>query len=219
MASRPSSMSSSRSRAARGARRSSPARLARRRLGALVIVAVFGVLCVAVIVPAMQHTIQRIGLPLSHADIIRQQAADKHLDPALVAGVIYAETKFRPRTSAAGAQGLMQILPDTANFIARRSGATRFQTADLGTPQINLAYGCYYLRYLLDRYHGNELLAIAAYNGGEANVDQWAARARSAGHALDQAAIPFPETRDYVARVMQARRDYRANYPRELGLS
>ena len=80
--------------------------------------------------------------------------------------MIYAETKFDPRTSSAGAEGLMQILPQTAEFLARRSGATTFTVADLGTPQVNIAYGTYYLRYLLDEYGGEKLPAIAAYNGG-----------------------------------------------------
>ena len=99
--------------------------------------------------------------------MIRQQAAEKNLDPALIAAVIYAETKFDPRALAAGALGLMQVMPQTAEFLAHRSGATTFTIADLGTPGVNIAYGSYYLRYLLNEYHGNVMLALAAYNGGE----------------------------------------------------
>src|SRR5262249_61357952 len=99
-------------------------------------------------------------------DSLRQPAAAQPLDPALIAAVIYAETKFDPRPSAAGAQGLMQIMPQTAEFLARRSGATTFTTADLATPQVNIAYGSYYLRYLLDEYNGRLVPALAAYNGG-----------------------------------------------------
>ena len=132
--------------------------------------------------------------------MIRQQAAEKHLDPALIAAVIYAETKFDPRSSAAGAVGLMQIMPQTAEFLARRSGATTFTIADLGTPAVNIAYGSYYLRYLLNEYHGNVIDALAAYNGGESNVDRWIADARAQGHALTVDDIPFPETRAYVRR-------------------
>src|SRR5690348_12923201 len=104
--------------------------------------------------PLFRKAVNAFTLPLTNADVIRQQAADKHLDPALIAGVIYAETKFDPRPSSAGAQGLMQILPQTAEFLAHKSGATTFTTADLATPQVNIAYGSYYLRYLLDEYHG-----------------------------------------------------------------
>ena len=97
--------------------------------------------------------------------------------------MIYAETKFDPRPSAAGAQGLMQILPQTAEFLAHRSGAKTFTTADLATPQVNIAYGSYYLRYLLDEYGGSTMLALAAYNGGEANVSRWLADAHARGSA------------------------------------
>ena len=71
----------------------------------------------------------------------------------------------------------MQIEPQTALFLAHRSGATTFTVADLGTPQVNIAYGSYYLRFLLDHYGQNKFEALAAYNGGEANVDRWAAAA------------------------------------------
>ena len=101
----------------------------------------------------------------------------------------------------------MQILPQTAEFLAHRSGATTFTTADLATPAVNIAYGSYYLRYLLDQYGGDTMLALAAYNGGEANVDRWVADARAQGHALTIAEIPFPETRAYVRKVLQTQRD------------
>jgi soluble lytic murein transglycosylase len=170
-----------------------------------------------VALPTLRGAIRRLTLPLEHADIIRQQAREKHVDPALIAAVIYAETKFDPRTSPAGAEGLMQILPATAVFLAHRSGATTFTTADLATPQVNIAYGSYYLRYLLDEYHGDETLALAAYNGGEANVDRWVAAAHAAGQPFSLAAIAFPETRDYVSTVESAEREYRANYASQLG--
>jgi soluble lytic murein transglycosylase len=112
----------------------------------------------------------------------------------------------------------MQLLPSTARFIAQRSGGTRFTTADLSTPEINIAYGSWYLRYLLDRYDGDEVLALAAYNGGATNVDRWLADARSRGERLGVEDIPFAETRAYVQRVLDARREYAQTYPRELGL-
>jgi len=180
--------------------------------------AVAGVLGVgaAILVPQIDKAVREVTLPLRHEDIIRQQAQAKHLDPALIAAVIFAESKFRARTSSTGAQGLMQIQPETARFIARRSGARTFQTADLGTPQINIQYGSYYLRYLLDRYGGNRVLAIAAYNAGETNVDRWIVRSGQRGFGVED--IPFPETRAYVRRVLGAEGDYRHTYRRELGL-
>ena len=168
--------------------------------------------------PMLLHTVRKLELPLSHEQIIREQAAAKHLDPALIAAVIYAETKFDPRTSSAGAEGLMQILPSTAEFLAQRSGGTRFTTSDLGTPAINVAYGSYYLRYLLDHYDGNEMLAVAAYNAGLANVDRWVARARAEGGQLQVSQIPFPQTRAYVQRVLQAQQEYRSLYSQQLGI-
>lgn len=167
--------------------------------------------------PLAKRAVNDLGLPLSYSGVIRQQAAEKHLDPALLAAVIYAETKFDPRTSSAGAEGLMQLMPQTAEFLAQKSGATRFTLRDLDTPAVNIAYGSYYLRYLLDQYHGSTMLALAAYNGGEGNVDQWVARARAHGHPLRISDIPFPETRAYVERVLRARVAYRHTYASQLG--
>lgn len=162
--------------------------------------------------------VKEITLPLRHDDIIRQQAEDKNLDPALVAAVIYEESKFRDQTSHAGARGLMQITPATAAFIARRSGGVAFEQGDLATPQVNISYGTYYLRYLIDRYDGDEELAIAAYNAGHGNVDSWIARAGGEGEFDARADIPFPETRAYLAGVLERRKQYRDNYASELGI-
>ncbi len=166
------------------------------------------------------EAVLEITLPLRHDDIIRQQAADKDVDASLIAAVIYTESRFRDQTSGAGAKGLMQIMPDTADYIARKSGGSEFEQGDLATPEINIAYGSWYLRYLLDRYGGNELLALAAYNGGEGKVDEWRAEAAAKGEKFKVAShVPFKETRDYVERVLSARKDYRATYATELGLN
>lgn len=187
-------------------------------LRSLVAIGAVGLL-IAIAVMRIEHDHSSGGLPLADASLIREQATDKHLDPALIAAVIYAETKFEPRTSTAGALGLMQLEPATAEYIAHLSGGYRFTTGDLATPRINLAYGSWYLRYLLDHYAGDEMLAIAAYNAGLANVDAWVATARSQGRALSVADMPFAETRAYVDRVMRAQREYRSAYPHALGLT
>jgi soluble lytic murein transglycosylase len=204
-----------------GRRAGGPGRLASgpRRLVRLVATLALLAALTAVVVSRVQHASPGMGLPLSDAGVIREQAADKHLDPTLIAGVIYAETRFDPRTSTAGALGLMQILPATADFIARKSGGVRFTTSDLATPKINVAYGSWYLRYLLDHYEGDETLAVAAYNAGLANVDAWVARARGEGSKLTVADIPFPETRAYVQRVMRAQAEYHVVYRHALGLT
>jgi peptidoglycan lytic transglycosylase len=176
-------------------------------------------LAVALSWPSFHHAVREIALPLRHEDIIRQQARDKGLDPALIAAVIYTESRFRDgQTSQAGAQGLMQITPATARMIARKSGGVAFTVEDLGTPQVNIAYGAWYLRYLLSRYADNELFALAAYNGGEGNVDRWIDAARRRDEALTIQAIPFAETRAYVTAVEEAKAEYRRSYARELGL-
>jgi soluble lytic murein transglycosylase len=155
--------------------------------------------------------IQELTLPLRHEDIIRQQSKEKHVDAALIAAVIYAESKFEDRTSGAGARGLMQITPEAANEIERHSGGTTFHLGDLSDPEINIRYGTFLLRELLDRYEGDVVAALAAYNAGPANVDRWG------GSGLTMADIPFPETRAYVEGVLDKQRAYREKYPTELG--
>jgi len=192
--------------------------MTRRLLGTIAAIAVT-VLFVGLVASMLQQATRNLALPLNDASIIRKQAAEKRLDPALIAAVIYAETKFEPRPSSAGAEGLMQILPSTAYYLARLSGGSSFTASDLSEPSVNVAYGSYYLRYLLDHYGGNEMLAVAAYNGGETNVDRWVAKADAAGRQLSVQEIPFAETREYVQRVLGAQRAYRSTYPRQLGIA
>jgi soluble lytic murein transglycosylase len=214
--SRPRSTSRARSRRRTAAARR---RTFLRRLVALVLAALAGLAAWQLIAPVFDRAVTEVTLPLRHDDIIRQQASDKDLDPTLIAGVIYAESRFRDgQVSSAGAQGLMQLTPATAKDIAHRSGGVAFELSDLATPQVNIAYGSWYLDHLLDKYAGNEVLALAAYNGGQGNVDRWIHDARQREQDLRVADIPFPETREYVRTVLAARADYRREYPRELGL-
>jgi soluble lytic murein transglycosylase len=193
--------------------------LLRRLTWIAVAVVVSAAAVAAIVAPGVDKAVKEIALPLRHEDIIRQQAADKGLDPALIAGVIYTESRFRDQTSHAGAKGLMQLLPSTADDIARKSGGTAFVQGDLADPQVNISYGSFYLRYLLQRYGGNTVLAIAAYNAGEGRVDQWVFAARHRGETFDHARhIPFPETRHYVQQVLEMRGRYRERYKQELGL-
>ena len=205
----------------RARRRPAPRRTQLLRRGLLLVgfVVVSAAVFMAILAPWADKAVQEIKLPLRHEDIIRQQAAEKGVDASLIAAVIYTESHFRDQTSHAGATGLMQLLPSTADYIARKSGGTRFTSSDLATPQINIAYGTWYLRYLLDKYSNNTILTLAAYNAGEGKVDEWRASAAAKGETFRVAShIPFQETRDYVHRVLSARTDYRKNYARELGL-
>jgi soluble lytic murein transglycosylase len=190
---------------------------ARRRVIAVLAFLIGVAIAVIVLTPLISGVVRELRYPLSDAAEIRQQARIEHLDPALVAAVIYAETKFDARTSSAGALGLMQILPATARDLAHMSGGTLFKVADLAHPTTNIAYGSYYLRYLLNVYHGNLTLALAAYNAGLANVDRWVTTARARGQALTVDAIPFPQTRAYVVRVEAATKTYRRYYAKQLG--
>lgn len=191
----------------------------RRRFGWLLGAALATVAAIVILSPGVNKAVQELQLPLQHEDIIRQQAADKDLDPALIAAVIYSESRFQDQTSSAGAKGLMQLLPSTAHYIANLSGGTAFNEGDLSTPQINIAYGSYYLHYLLAKYRGSEVLALAAYNAGEGKVDEWLAGAASTGERFLVAKhIPFAETRKYVTNVLKARAQYREQYASELGL-
>ncbi len=190
----------------------------RRRLGMVLGTGVLAALLALVVLPRLPDAVRELTLPLRHEDIIRQQASAKRLDPSLVAAVIYAESRFRDQTSHAGARGLMQITPATARYIAHLSGGTQFEQGDLATPQINISYGTFYLRYLLDRYDRNEVLALAAYNGGEGNVDRWVARSGTSERSLSTSEIPFAETREYVEQVLDVRTRYRSKYAAELGL-
>jgi soluble lytic murein transglycosylase len=203
----------------RSRRKPSRAALVRRWLLLLGAVALSATVIFLATAPFVDKAVHEVTLPLRHDDIIRQQARDKGLDPALIAAVIYTESRFRDQTSNAGAKGLMQLMPRTADYIARKSGGTAFVQGDLATPQVNISYGSWYLRYLLDKYGGNEILALAAYNAGEGKVDGWWRDAAARGERFRIAAhIPFLETRNYVTHVLQTRRAYRREYARELGL-
>jgi soluble lytic murein transglycosylase len=156
--------------------------------------------------------LREVTLPLRHEDIIRQQAAEKDIPPDLIAAVIYQESRFHDQESHAGARGLMQVTPETAEFIERDSGGSTFVADDLSDPDINIRYGTYYLRYLMRRFDGNMIAALAAYNAGETNVESWG------GADLQEGDIEFDETRDYVHIVLEKRDEYREHYAEELGL-
>ena len=145
----------------------------------------------------------RLRYPLRYEQIVRGHARNYRLDPALLAAVIYAESKFDAGArSDAGAIGLMQLLPETAKGIATRTGGAQFVVSDLDDPEINVRYGAWYLRHLLDRYR-NERTALAAYHAGQANVDRW--RAEGVG-------IQFAQTRYYVNKVERLKRIYARAY-------
>jgi soluble lytic murein transglycosylase len=151
---------------------------------------------------------ERLWYPLRYEQIVRGHADNYSLDPALLAAVIYQESKFKADArSTSGAIGLMQLLPDTAKGIALHTGGSAFRVDDLYDPEINVRYGAWYLRHLLRKYR-DERSALAAYNAGQDNVDRWRRNGQE---------IQFSETRAYVDRVEQLKEIYRNAYGSELG--
>ena len=150
---------------------------------------------------------ERIRYPLRYSEFVRVHAREHGLDPALLAAVIYQESKFRPSAkSSSGAIGLMQVTPSTAKGIALRTGGHAFRTSDLYDPEINIRYGAWYLDNLFKKY-GDEQLVLAAYNAGQGNVDRWRANHQS---------IQFAETRAYVERVEDLKSIYRSAWRSKL---
>ena len=188
--------------------------MGRALVGVLVAVAAAG-LGTAYVLVSEPAWYLRIRYPLRYEAIIREHARNYDLPPALVAAVIYTESKFDPSTrSRAGAIGLMQLLPATAVGIATRTGGGRFTPNDLFDPEINVRYGCWYLRNLRRRYRARPNaadLALAAYNAGQANVDRWLAQTPAGAPVT----IRFAETRAYLHRV----HDLEGVYAKAYGLS
>ena len=143
---------------------------------------------------------ERIRYPLRYSEYVRVHAREHHLDPALLAAVIYQESKFNSDAkSSSGAIGLMQLTPQTARGIAIRTHGSAFHTQDLYNPEINIRYGAWYLDNLFQKY-GTEKLVLAAYNAGQGNVDRWRANGQP---------IQFSETKAYVERVEDLKQIYR----------
>jgi soluble lytic murein transglycosylase len=158
------------------------------------------------------EALREVTLPLRHEDVIVQQAERFDIDAALIAAIIKQESNFRDQTSSAGARGLMQITPETAETIETLSGGETFVFEDLANYELNIRYGTFYLNHLLDRFGGNEVAALAGYNGGPENAAAWG------GTELEFDDIAFTETRDYVENVLELRQQYRDNYAEELEL-
>jgi peptidoglycan lytic transglycosylase len=147
---------------------------------------------------------ERFRYPLEYESLVVRNARTFDLDPALVAAVIYAESRFDPKVeSSAGAIGLMQLLPGTGKWIAATTGTDGFRVQDLYDPNVNVRYGSFYLRELMRKYDGNARIALAAYHAGQTNADRWLKQGGTIG---------FADTRQYVRDVLRARNAYRQAY-------
>jgi len=201
-------MASSRTSSQSGTR--SPARIGR-SIVVLAALLAAGLLAIFFMSDFFEKGIREVALPLRHENIIRQQAEEKGVDAALIAAVIYSESRFVDQTSSADARGLMQITPPTAGEIEKLSGGTAFELQDLSNPDINIRYGTFYLAHLLDIYDGDVVAALAAYNAGPGNAEEWG------GSEMTLDDIQFPETKAYVKGVLEKQREYRHEYDLELG--
>lgn len=193
-------------------------RRGRRLLGLLVLVGALVAVGLAVH-QSMPAWYARLWYPLEYDAAINRDASLNGLDPALVAAVTWRESDFDPAAqSHRGAVGLMQVLPSTARFIESQDSPPPGRAVDLADPEVNISYGSWYLRHLVDLHGGSVPAALTAYNGGPDNLRRWRADAASKGVEFRiPEDIPFEETRRYVADVMDAWAIYREAYGDRLG--
>lgn len=153
--------------------------------------------------------------PEPHRDMVFSSAYEYEVDPYLVFAIIRAESKFESSAeSPVGAKGLMQIMPDTARWIASKHGIENFDPAELHEPEINIRFGCWYLAKLSQEFDHKLPLVIAAYNAGEGTLRQWIQDGQWDGDPNNLENIPFGETRQYVKNVLQNHEAYLAIYTR-----
>lgn len=151
--------------------------------------------------------------PMTYAPEIRAAAAEFSLDPAYVASVVLAESSFDAEAvSSAGAIGLMQIMPDTGEWIAGKLEDEPFDVQRLYQPEVNLRYGCWYLRFLLDRYDEDMYTASTAYHQGQGRVDQWLEDPQYSEDGRTLTAISSAVTDTYVNRIMESYANYQELY-------
>lgn len=151
--------------------------------------------------------------PLQYDYMVRQYSYENQVDPALVASVILVESKFdRQASSHRGAVGLMQIMPDTAAWIAEEMELPGYSPEQLGDVHLNIQMGTWYLAYLLKEYDGNKVLALAAYNAGRGTVDDWVQKYGWEKNFSEIEKIPFSETKNYVRIVLLNEKQYNHLY-------
>ena len=154
----------------------------------------------------------RVVFSYQYREIIEENTEKTKLDPRLVAALIYVESGFNPRAiSKKGARGLMQLMPDTAEWIAEQRGEF-YDLTSLFLPIKNLDLGIWYLSYLYQEFQGNTALMVASYNAGRSRVKDWVDSGIWEGRVGDLSKIPYAETRKYVARILRVYHIYRYLY-------
>lgn len=181
---------------------------------ALILAVVVFALALAAYFLSQSEPVQRRYLyPYPYQELVELYAKANGVDSALVASVIMNESRFQnDARSPRGAIGLMQIMPETAQWIAVQLGDDNFSLEKLHEPETNIRYGVWYLAELQREFAGNNILALAAYNAGRGTVRDWIEEGDWPWtfHALDK--IPYPETRSYVKNVLQNRIRYEKLY-------
>ena len=153
--------------------------------------------------------------PMEYTELIRRYAGDNGLEPAYVASVVLAESSYDPQAvSSVNAQGLMQILPDTGEWIAGKFDETYVEGC-LFDPDTNLRYGCWYLGFLMDRYGGDMTCASSAYHQGQGTVDKWLRDPTISEDGLTLTSIPSDATKTYVQRILKYYEKYEKRYAEE----
>lgn len=151
--------------------------------------------------------------PFPHQDIVYRYALEHNMSPFMIAAVIRTESKFNPYArSPKGATGLMQLMPETAAWIATQLEYPDYDPMDMTDPETNIRFGTWYLASLKKEFGGNEVLFLAAYNGGRGNVGQWITKYGWPASFKDIEKIPFRETREYVAKVLRDQKRYQELY-------
>lgn len=169
--------------------------------GAMVFTLLLAIFCVIFLFTVDNIKLLRPSEQVSH--IIIQCAEEENISPSLLEAVILTESKFDEKAvSHVGAVGMMQLMPDTAHWISEESG---LPSDNLASPDQNIPLGAWYLNYLLKKYYNNEVFALAAYNAGRGNVDEWIEKNKWPEGFTDMEKIPFPETREFVKSVVTAR--------------
>ena len=152
-------------------------------------------------------TCKNLLYPFEYQEIVVKYANDNDLDHALVMAVIKTESNFVNDARSGKATGLMQLTDETAEWMAKKIDI-KPKSVDLTDPHDNIKLGCYYLRYLIDYYDGNIDVALAAYNGGMGNVDEWLENDKYSSDGKNLTYIPFKETRQYVSKVKNEQKVY-----------
>ncbi|NLA26190.1 MAG: lytic transglycosylase domain-containing protein [Firmicutes bacterium] len=187
----------------------------RRLISLIAFIALFGLVCFLLGSPRLG----KMFYPFRYRGEIMAAAKEQQIDPLLIAAVIHTESGFQEKAvSPQGACGLMQLMPSTAKWIAEKKGESGYHRDRLFEPHYNIAAGSWYLADLLRQFGGNEVIALAAYNGGRGQVQRWLEDEIWDGSEANLEQIPFGETRAFVRRALKNYHSYQDLYTKDTWL-